>query len=174
MSKTIYDQYTNEIDMYYRAFNHVDSYERAIALKLFFAISDVLPRDEYNESDAYIWNPLDPVWIDMTNRVADIQRSGEINGTPPAEVARQIHAIADPFIAEIAARPEVQELEVERYLHFHDNMGHHSEGNHDKPRGAYEAIRCENCKLWYDDSIPACPNCGVEKSEKPHPLSMKH
>ncbi len=161
--KAIYDQYTNEIDMYYRAFNHEDSYERAIALKLFFAISDVLPRDEYNESDAYIWNPLDPVWIDMTNRVADIQRSGEINGTPPAEVARQVRAIADPFIAEIAARPEVQELEVERYLHFHDNQGqHHSEGNHDKLRGAYEAIRCENCKLWYDDSIPACPNCGVE------------
>ena len=96
--------------MYYRAFNHVEFYERAIALKIFFAASDVLPRQEYGESDAYIWNPLDPAWREISSQVADIQRVGEINGTSPAEVARQVHAVADPFIAEILARPEVQAL----------------------------------------------------------------
>jgi flavin-dependent dehydrogenase len=159
--RAIFDQYANEIDMYYRAFDDEDSYERAIALKLFFAISDVLPRNEYNETDAYIWNPLDPAWLDISNRVADTQRAGEINGTPPAEVARQVHAMADPFIEEIARRPEVRALEVGRYLHFYDDLGHRTDARHDKKRGAYAAIRCASCTLFYDDTLAACPNCGA-------------
>ena len=170
----IFRQYTNEIDMYYRAFNHVKSYERAIALKIFFAASDVLPRAEYGESDAYIWNPLDPEWIDIVNRVADIQRVGEINGTPPAEVARQVHAVADPFIAEILARPEVQALELGRYLSFYDDHGQRTNsGRFDKERGDYHAIRCTNCKLFFDDTLDACPNCGVRNPEPVHAQNMK-
>ena len=46
-------------------------------------------------------------------------------------------------------------------------------GRFDKERGDYHAIRCANCKLFYDDTLVACPNCGVPNPEPVHAQKVK-
>jgi hypothetical protein len=160
-TRVIFRQLITENDMYYRAFKHEESFERAIMLKIFFAISDVLPRDAYNETDAYVFDLLNPVWVEMVNTVAEIQRQGEANGISPAEIARHVHEVADPFINEILSRPEIKDLRIGRYLSFYDDDGQRSDQpRQDKERGDYHGVQCQRCELIFDDSLARCPYCG--------------
>lgn len=162
----IFEQKVRETDMYYRSFNHPVSYERVLALTIANGILDVLPRDGYSDSDPYVFNPLNPQWIAVTKEIVAIQREGEEQDHHPEEVAMHVKNVVDEYIQMLRETTDLNDVPLSNYTRFYDNAGNRlSSPNLDKEHGDYEAIICNNCSLYFDDSLHVCPYCGEVKHE---------
>ena len=160
----IYEQKVRETDMYYRAFKHPVSYERVLALTIANGILDVLPRDGYSASDPYVFDPLNPRWVSVTQQLVEVQRNAEARGDDPAETAEVVRHIVDDYIATLRATTTLDEVPLSHYTRFYDDAGNRlDQPNLSKGRGDYEAIRCQRCTLYFDDSLTVCPYCGEAK-----------
>jgi CRP-like cAMP-binding protein len=160
----IFDQKVRETDMYYRAFNHPVSYERTLALTIANGILDVLPRDGYSASDPYVFDPLNPKWGAVTERIVQVQRDGEKHGDDPAETAKAVKRIVDDYIDMLRATTNLNAVPLSHYTRFYDDQGNRLDSpNYHKGHGDYEAIVCSNCALYFDDSLTTCPYCGEPK-----------
>lgn len=156
----MFEQKVRETDMYYRSFNHAKSYERVLAVTIANGILDVLPRDGYSDSDPYVFNPLNPVWVEMTKQVVKVQRDGEEARRDPAMVADDVAEIVDAYIGMLRETTELNDVPLSNYTRFYNNDGERlSEANFEKERGDYEATLC-SCNLYFDDSLKHCPYCG--------------
>ena len=150
-----------ETDMYYRSFNHLQSYERALALVIAWGITDVLPRGGYSDSDPYVFDPLNPEWLDVVERLVAIQREGEQNDRPPSEVADDVTQTVNAFIEHLNQTRDLYSIPLGNYTRFYGNDWQRSETpRYEKGRGDYEAIQCSQCSLFYDDALRRCPYCG--------------
>lgn len=164
--RAIFEQKVRETDMVYRAFNHEVSYERTLALTIANGIADVLPRDTYNESDAYVFDPLNPMWVAVTRQIVQIQRDAEKRGQNPAETAQVVKKVIDEYIARLRKTTELKDVQLSHYTRFYDDAGNRLESaNTNKGRGDYEAVLCGKCELYFDDSLEKCPYCGEPKPE---------
>lgn len=166
----IFEQKVRETDMYYRSFNHSKSYERILAVTIANGILDVLPREGYSDSDPYVFNPLNPKWVDMTKQVVQVQRDGEEAGRDPADVADEVADIVDDYINMLRETTELNDVPLSNYTRFYDNDGQRlSKPNYEKGRGDYEATLC-TCKLYFDDSLSNCPYCGEVNHSMAHEM----
>jgi flavin-dependent dehydrogenase len=156
----IFNQILNETDMLHRSFNDEESYERVLACKIFFGALGAVPRTTYSDSDPFVFDLLNPDWVETVNALMEVQRKGEAEGTPPAEVSKRVSAIVDPFIEEIVNSPEFGEVGLGRFLNYYTQEGKRV-GKKGRPRSLYVAISCHNCSRWADDSLQKCPYCGV-------------
>lgn len=162
----IYEQKVRETDMYYRSFNHPISYERVLALTIANGILDVLPRDGYSDSDPYVFDPLNPRWVEITKQIVEIQREGEQKGDDPEVTAQAVKKVVDNYIDMLRETTNLNDVPLSHYTRFYDNLGNRLENpNHDKGHGDYEAIVCSSCTLYFDDSLTMCPYCGEPKHE---------
>jgi CRP-like cAMP-binding protein/2-polyprenyl-6-methoxyphenol hydroxylase-like FAD-dependent oxidoreductase len=160
----IFEQKVRETDMYYRAFDHPVSYERVLALTIANGILDVLPRDGYSASDPYVFDPLNPKWVAVTKQIVQVQRDGEKRGDDPAQTAKVVKQIVDDYIAMLRATTSLNDVPLSHYTRFYDDMGNRLDSpSFHKGHGDYEAILCNNCALYFDDSLTACPYCGEPK-----------
>ncbi|MEJ2749447.1 MAG: tryptophan 7-halogenase [Anaerolineae bacterium] len=169
-----YQQYATELfrvklletDMYYRSFNHLRSYERALALVIAWGITDVLPRGTYSDSDPYVFDPLNPEWVDVIERLAAIQREGEREHRPPAEIADSVTEVVNAFIEHLNQTRQLYSIPLGNYTRFYGNDWQRSEmPRYEKGRGDYEAIPCPQCSLFFDDSVRRCPYCGEPQAD---------
>lgn len=162
----IFEQKVRETDMYYRSFNHPVSYERVLALTIANGILDVLPRDGYSDSDPYVFDPLNPRWVNITKQITDLQRQEEENGVDPAETAQAVKQLVDDYIQMLRETTDLNDVPLSHYTRFYDNQGHRLDSpNMDKGHGDYEAIVCTNCTLYFDDTLETCPYCGEPRHE---------
>jgi flavin-dependent dehydrogenase len=159
-ARSVYPVLLHQTDMLYRSFNDVDSYERVLALIFFFGAQDVLPRTEYSESDPFIFDLLNPAWIEKVEAVRLAQKRGEEQGTPPSEVAREVDAIVTPFVEGILKQPEVQALQVGTVFSEYTNEGVRQEGRQ-KPPGPFIYFQCPTCHFYDDGTLEKCPICGT-------------
>lgn len=164
-ARQVFPVLLQQTDMLYRSFNHVDSYERVFALIFFFGAQDALPRTVYSDSDPFVFDLLNPVWLEKMNAVRLVQKQGEEEGIPPAEVAQQVADIVTPFVNEIMTLPHVQELQVGTVFSEYTNDGVRQEGR-EKPPGPFIYFHCDTCDFYTDGTLKKCPYCG-----SPSPLS---
>jgi flavin-dependent dehydrogenase/CRP-like cAMP-binding protein len=159
----VYRQKAQETDMYHRSFAHPKSFERALAVSIAWAVTDVIVRgDTYSETDPYVFDFLNPLWVAIVKEVADIQRAGERNGTDPSAVADQVEETVNDFIASLKASHHLDDLPIGNYQRFYDNNWQRSDGpRYEKDRGDFEARQCGQCSLFYDDTLQRCPYCGA-------------
>ena len=163
---SIFEQKMRETDMYYRSYNHPVSYERVLALTIANGILDVLPRDGYSDSDPYVFDPFNPRWVKITKEIVEVQRAGEMNGDDPARTADVVKKLVDDYIENLRETTELNDVPLSHYTRFYDDHGNRLDSpNYDKGRGDYEATLCDNCSLYFDDSLTACPYCGVPAPE---------
>jgi len=159
-ARRVYPVLMHQTDMLYRSFNHVDSYERAFALVFFFGAQDALPRNDYSDTDPFVFDLLNPAWIEKVTAVRLAQKRGEEQGTPPAEVAKEVDAIVTPFVNEILKLPEVQELKVGTVFSEYTDEGVRQEGR-EKPPGPFIYFQCPTCNFYADGTLKKCPICGT-------------
>ena len=162
----MFEQKVRETDMIYRAFNHPIAYERVLALIIANGILDVLPRDGYSDSDPYVFNPLDPKWVAVNKEIVAVQRKGEESGEDPTITADAVRQIVNDYIDMLRATTDLNDVPLSHYTRFYDDLGNRLDApNHDKGHGDYEAILCNNCTLYFDDTLNKCPYCGEAKHE---------
>jgi flavin-dependent dehydrogenase/CRP-like cAMP-binding protein len=165
-ASAIFKQNANITDMYYRAFKDPLSFERTLLLTIAWGIADVLPRGEYADSDPFVFNLLDPEWVAVTSRIADLQREGERLGRHPHEVAKDVEQIVNPFIERVHERFGIFDMSIGKYMRFYDDDWMRADApRFDKEHGDYEAIKCGECSLFFDDSLERCPYCGESHPE---------
>ncbi|MCI0355890.1 MAG: tryptophan 7-halogenase [Acidobacteria bacterium] len=157
----LFPQNLAEIDMHYRSFNHVESFDRVLASKIFFGALNVVDSETYTEADPYIYGSLVPAWKDFVRQVVELQRRGERTERPPVQVAQDVAGVVNGFLREQLAQPGAREAELGRFFNFHNELGERT-GQRAKPRGLYGVVRCPGCRqpLFYDDTLLACPHCG--------------
>jgi flavin-dependent dehydrogenase len=158
-ARTLIDTLLDDTDMLYRSFEHPDSYERVLAYKFFTGVPDIIDRDEYEATDPYVWKFLSPESRKYTKDIKAIFREGERTGKSPAVMAQEVSALVTPYVAEVCARPEIAALRVNRFFNFYDDRGLYGE-KLQKERGTIEFTRCSCCKLFVNDALPSCSNCG--------------
>ena len=167
----MFEQKVRETDMYYRSFNHAKSYERILAVTIANGILDVLPRDGYSDSDPYVFNPLNPVWVEMTKQVVQVQREGEETGRDPAIVADEVTEIVNAYIEMLRETTDLNDVPLSNYTRFYNNEGERlPKANLEKERGDYEATLC-TCNLYFDDSLEHCPYCGEANHSRVREMS---
>ncbi len=167
----IFEQKVRETDVVYRSFNDPTSYERNLAVIIANGILDVLPRDGYSDSDPYVFNPLEPKWVELTKQLAQVQREGEMTGRDPAEVALDVKQIIDDYIAMLRATTMLNEVPLSHYTRYYDDLGNRlDEANQMKGRGDYEAVLCSYCNLYFDDTLVCCPYCGTPNHQHSHAM----
>ena len=92
--------------------------------------------------------------------------NGEEKGDAPEETAKAIKQIVDDYINMLRETTTLNEVPLSHYTRFYDNDGNRLDSpNFDKDHGDYEAILCDNCTLYFDDSLNICPYCGELKHE---------
>ena len=162
----VYPVLLHETDMFYRSWLHRDAFEKALNLKFYFGALDVLELEDYSDRDPYVFDLLDPGWIDIIAKVREIQKASEASGGDPADMARDIAAVIDPYTEE--CRRKAIELDIDFNAVFSNFDAHDQrvENKRDKPRAYFRAYRCPTCDLWQDDVLPACPNCGTPNPEQ--------
>jgi flavin-dependent dehydrogenase len=171
-AEAVYRQKAEETDLYHRSFAHPKTFERALALTIAWGITDVIVReDTYSETDPYVFDFTNPLWVNVVKQVADIQRAGERNGSDPSAVADQVEKVVNDFIDKLKVSHKLIEFPIGRYQRFyHDNWHRSDAPRFEKDRGDYEAVQCRECSLFYDDTLQRCPYCGVPN---PNPYRVK-
>ncbi len=158
-ARKLIDALLDDTDTLYRSFEHVDSYERVIADRFFSAVPDIYDRDEYTETDPYVWEFLSPENRQRSKDLKAIFRDGERAGKSPAAISKEVNALITPYISALCARPEIAEIRLGRFFNFYDNQGNYVEKVR-KARGTIEFTRCSCCKLFVNDAQVSCSNCG--------------
>ena len=135
-------------------------------MRLSAGILDVLPRDGYSDSDPYVFNPLESKWVAITKEITDLQREAEARGDDPAATAEAVRDLVDGYIDNLRATTDLNEVPLSHYTRFYDDMSNRLDApNYDKGHGDYEALVCNNCSLYFDDTLEKCPYCGQPKHE---------
>lgn len=147
-------------DMLYRSFAHPETFERVLAMFLYHSASDVLARDEYSETDPYVWDLLNSEFRRRVDEVRHVLRIAEERGHDPATAVGDVRAITDAYIGELLARPALQELELGPVLREFDERGERAPVRYDGPPGPFTATRCPTCRQWHDAALGRCPVCG--------------
>jgi flavin-dependent dehydrogenase len=159
-SRKLIEALLDDTDTLYRSFEHVDSYERVLANRLFSGVADIYDRDEYyGDTDPYVWEFLSPENRQRARAIKAIFLEGERSGKSPAEISKEVSALVTPYISELCARPEIAEIRLNRFFNFYDDQGNYAEKVH-KARGTIEFTRCSCCKLYVNDAQVSCSNCG--------------
>lgn len=156
----IYDALLNEADLYHRAFDHVDSYEWALLLKIVFGTADVVPRGlAYTETDPFVHDLLNPRFRDRVDATRTVLREGEEAGRLPAETAAAVRAIIEPFVKDVLAQPHVKKLDLGQFFSQYTSDGVRVE-HKEHPRPAFGLDPCEACGSTIDNRLERCPACG--------------
>jgi flavin-dependent dehydrogenase len=158
-ARTLIDTLLDDTDTLYRSFEHVDSYERVIANRLFSGVPDIVERDEYTETDPYVWEFLSPENRQRMKSIKAIFIEGERTGKSPAAMAQEVSALVTPYISALCARPDVAAVGINRFFNFYDDQGNYGEKLW-KERGTIEFTRCSCCQLFVNDNQFNCSNCG--------------
>lgn len=158
-ARRLIDALLDDTDTLYRSFEHVDSYERVIADRFFSAVPDIYDRDEYTETDPFVWEFLSPENRQRSKALKAIFIEGERAGKSPAEISKEVDALITPYISGLCARPEIAAIRLNRFFNFYDDQGHYLE-KAQKARGTIEFTRCSCCKLFVNDAQLSCSNCG--------------
>lgn len=159
----VYEAVLRETDLYHRAFDHVDSYEWALLLKMFFGAADVIQRDTvYSPSDPFVHDLLNPAFRVRVDAARAVLRQAETAGRDPAEAAADVRAVVEPFARSILARPDVQRLQLGDVFTDYDAAGNRVE-KRTRRREALGFDRCSGCGRYHDRSLPRCPVCGTSR-----------
>ena len=148
-------------DMLYRSFVHPETFERALTMFFVHSARDVLSREQYSETDPYVWDLLNPEFARRVDEVRRVLRTGEERGTAYADLVREVREITDPYVASVLALPEVRELDLRPALREFDAEGQRA-GQRYEGDGAFTAARCPGCRQWFDASLELCPVCGAQ------------
>lgn len=160
--RDIYEAVLAETDLYYRAFDHIDTYEWALLLKIFFGAADVITRDDvYTASDPYVHDLLNPAFRERVDAARTMLYEAELTGTPVSKVAPFVRSIIEPFVKERLREPAVQALRLgdvfSEYTALGDRVAHK---HRHRPELSFDA--CDTCAEHKDASLPLCPICGAE------------
>ncbi|MGE3800070.1 MAG: NAD(P)/FAD-dependent oxidoreductase [Candidatus Kapaibacterium sp.] len=162
----VYDALINETDLYYRSFEHPDSFEWGVMLKLVFGAADVVQRSMvYSEEDLYAHDLLNPEFRSIVDRARSRMRRGEEVGELPEEVAADVKGIIHPFIRQTLAKPEVRRLRLASLFNQYNGRGERVEKKY-RRRRAFGVRKCQQCSLWSDRSLKQCPVCHTTPSPK--------
>lgn len=163
----IYNALINETDLYYRSFEHPDSFEWGLMLKLVFGAADVVVRDGvYSEADLYAHDLLNPEFRRVVDEARTVMRIGEESERPPGETAAEVRSIIVPSITSVLHRPDVRRLRIGSIFSQYDRHGNRVNKTR-RRRKAFGVRRCRKCSLWSDRTLGRCPICGKESSAKP-------
>lgn len=162
--RSVYNALLNETDMYYRSFNHVDSYEWTLLLKIFYGAADIIVRDTtYTATDPYVHDLLNPAFIEHVDHARQLLRHGEEQQVPPLEVAMQVRDIVQPFVQEVLSRPHVQELNLGTVLNQYTSMGERV-SQKERVNPQFGVVCCDHCTSFMDNSLGTCPVCGTPRT----------
>jgi flavin-dependent dehydrogenase len=163
-----YDRYCHDIgtalfrenEMLYRSFRSERSYERALMLKFFFGITDILPRDTYTPSDPYVYNLIDPRFTSTVNELVQLMRDGEERQEPPDITAEQVAAVVDDLADWLRKQDVVREAGVGKYFtHYTDDLYRVDERT--RGRGDFRTWRCTECRSYVEETFRRCLVCGA-------------
>lgn len=149
-------------DMLYRSFVHPETFERTLAMFFYHSASDVLAREEYSETDPYVWDLLNSEFRHRVEEVRHLLRTAEERDGVTDTVVADVRAITDPYIAQLLTRPALQDLDLGPVLREFDERGERAADRYQGPPGPFTATRCPTCRQWYDSSLDRCPVCGTE------------
>jgi flavin-dependent dehydrogenase/CRP-like cAMP-binding protein len=162
--REVYPALLQETDYYYRSWAHPEGFERTLMSKFQFGALDVTQRATYSETDPWVFDLLNPEWLDFVDRVREVEKRYEAEGDPSG-MASAIAAIAEPFNAACRAKASEMGLDFGRIFTNFDDDGQRHEGR-EKPRGFFRGYQCATCMLWQDDTLSRCPVCGTENPER--------
>lgn len=150
-------------DMLYRSFRQQQTFERALAMFLFHSAGDVLQREVYSDTDPYVWDLLNPEFTRRVDEVRRVLRTAEQRGSDPEDTAREVRDITDPYIRSVLDRPEMREMDLRPALREFDASGERRPDRHPEP-GPFTAVRCGDCRLFYDGVLERCCVCGADRA----------
>ncbi|MEU7146020.1 cyclic nucleotide-binding domain-containing protein [Nocardia sp. NPDC046473] len=158
--RTISTALFRENEMLYRSFRSARSFERALMLKFFFGITDILPRGDYSPSDPYVYNLLDPRFSRTVQQVVDIMRDGEERGEDPDVTGERVASVVDELVDSLRDLDVVRDAHIGRYFtHYTDDL--HRVDNRDRGRGDFRTWRCTGCRSFVDEMFRFCLVCGA-------------
>ena len=166
-AEAIYPTLLHQTDMLYRSFRHVRSYERVLMMIFFFGAMDVLQRTEYSETDPFVFDLLNPEWQETVKNVRLMQKNGEEQGVPAADVADQVAAYLNPIFDDWLTRPELAAANIGSIFTHYTDEGVRVE-DRAKPPGPFSVYHCDQCAFWVDASLTICPYCG-----QPNPKTVE-
>ncbi len=156
----VYDALISETDLYYRSFEHPDSFEWGVMLKLVFGAADVVQRSTvYSEADLYAHDLLNPDFRATVNRARSAMIEGEKAGCSPKEIAEDVKHIIQPFLIGILNKPDVRKLRLGSLFNQYNSRGERVEKKY-RRRKAFGVRQCRRCTLWSDRVLERCPVCG--------------
>lgn len=165
--RDIYDALIHETDMYYRAFAHVDAYEWAIMLKLFFGAADIIDREAvYSERDPFVHDLLNPRFRAQVDRVRAVLREAEAAGRPVEEAAADVRAVVEPFVKEVLAQPDVRALDLGSVFNQYTSDGVRVEEKAEPRQPPFGMEQCTKCSLFMDQTLQRCPICGTPSKHR--------
>jgi flavin-dependent dehydrogenase len=154
----------HETDYFYRSWAHPQGFEQTLMSKFHFGALDVTQRGVYTETDPYVFDLLNPAWLDIVHRVRDVEKRYEAAGDPAGMVAA-IAEITEPFNAECRVKATEIDLDFGRIFTNFDSNAQRHEGR-EKPRGYFRGYQCPTCNLWQDDTLGRCPVCATENPQR--------
>ena len=157
----IYPVLLHETDMYYRSWAHPTGFEKTLNLKLYFGALDVLQNDVYSDRDPYVFDLLNPKWIEIIDQVRTIEKRFEAERGDPEKMAEEISAVIDPFAARCIEEGKALDIDFNAVFTNFDGQDRRVQKKMDKPRAYFKAYQCATCELFQDDTLKACPVCGT-------------
>ena len=158
---SMYPVLLHTTDFFYRSFAHPLSFERTLMANFHWGVTDVAPRREYSETDPFVFDPLNPEWTGLVERVREVEKRYDAGEMDAETMAREVKAIVDPFNAACLVESDRMGIKLGSIFNNYLDDGTRVENRTDKPRGDFKAYRCETCSLWQDDTLKACPVCGT-------------
>ena len=154
----------HETDYFYRSWGHPQGFEHTLMSKFHFGALDVTQRGRYTETDPYVFDLLNSVWLDFLERVREVERRYEA-ADDPAGMAAAIGELSEPFNAQCRVKATEIDLDFGRIFSNFDSDAKRHDGRQ-KPRGYFRGYQCPTCNLWQDDTLIRCPVCATENPER--------
>jgi flavin-dependent dehydrogenase/CRP-like cAMP-binding protein len=164
----VFHAISKEHDMFYRAFKYEASYERVMALKIQWSLPTVISLKGYNEEDTHVHDIFNPEWQAFVEKSIQTLKASEEPGLSEDEVLahhKKFQDDASAYLAGVHKSWDEKGINMTPYFDFWQDDGSYG-FRENKPRGDYNAVCCQNCGLYPDDTLYKCPYCGVELAER--------
>jgi flavin-dependent dehydrogenase/CRP-like cAMP-binding protein len=183
-ARELFQSLVNECEAWYRAFRHMDAYERILLFRVAFFIGLQHQRIlQFGGASALrVMRPMRPMgppaepimnprYQDVLKRVIDVTRQLEESGADAGRTAAAVQAIIDPMIDEVRAMEGVAQLHLGQAFDVYDDQLNRRPGQPDWDSlvPVWRCARCENNNPAEFDNCYVCGDPPAPGTRRPKP-----
>ncbi|MGB3313308.1 MAG: tryptophan 7-halogenase [Albidovulum sp.] len=163
--RTIFDALYREVGVYYRAFARKDTFESVLLSKISFALTEIVNKVGYTMEDLYVWDLLNPTWLNLIDEVGHILRKAEAQNTPDEKVIADVKNACDTLQNMLTTHPSFQHIKFAGYFNEF-NARLERDAMHVREETDISVFACDSCTTWFTvvGDVASCPHCA-------HPVS---